>query len=211
MSSLSSVVLPARTTRRIQRTISFAVLGIATLAFSFSFDNAWILGQNLGVPGWAAPCVAPAVDLTVVVLVVSLQYLRAQGVTDRLIGPRILLAFAGAATFVLNTAQSVVEHDYGRACFDGVAPTLLIMWSEVAPALLSHLHAVASDETGTVPDEAGPSPELLGRVRELDAAHRDATGRPITRDELRAALKVSNAVAGSLLRAVRAKKSGAPS
>lgn len=117
-------------------------------------------------------------------------------------------------TLAINTLQPILTHDLGRAAFDGVPSCLLLGWSEVGPNLLVVLHhagRTSADGAGTVPDEAGPSPELLARIRELDSAHRDATGRPITRDKLRAQLGVSNAVAGSLLRTVRAEQSGPPS
>jgi hypothetical protein len=48
-----------------------------------------------------------------------------------------------------------------------------------------------------------PSAELLATARQLDAEHRAANGKPITRDKLRARLKVSNAIAGALLRELR--------
>jgi hypothetical protein len=60
-----------------------------------------------------------------------------------------------------------------------------------------------------VPDQSVLSPpaalpaELVARARQLDAEHRAATGRGITRDQLRAKLQVSNARAGHLLRHIR--------
>lgn len=211
MSELPSAVLTGRTAVRIRRAITIAVLAIAGLAFGFSFDNVWILGESLGVPSWAAALTAPAVDLTVVVLIIAIHFIRAQGVTDRLLGPRILLVFAGIATFALNAAQPIREHLYERAAFDGVTPCLLILWSEVAPALLVQLYAVpavpeTTDDAGTVPDELGPLGPLLRRARELDAAHRAAHGRKINRDSMRAGLGVSNALAGELLRHIRAEQ-----
>jgi hypothetical protein len=63
------------------------------LSFAFRFGNGWSLGLWLDVPGWIAPLVAPAVDLSVVALLAALQYLRANGVKGRLVGPRLLLVF----------------------------------------------------------------------------------------------------------------------
>ncbi len=72
------------------------------------------------------------------------------------------------------------------------------------------------DDTGTRPgpvlpvrdgDTSGPrpalAPELLKQARQAAEAHLSEMGRPITRDALRAALGVSNALASDLLAAVR--------
>jgi hypothetical protein len=161
--------------------------------------------------------VAPAVDLSVVALLTTMQFLRAQGVVARLTGARTLLICCGLITFALNTARPILEHAFGRACFDGIAPLLLLGWSEVGPRLLGLLHTailtdeqtknvpLTQDDGRIIPDEAGPSAELVTLARKLDAEHREATGRPITRDKLRAALKTSNAVASELIRIVRTK------
>ena len=49
----------------------------------------------------------------------------------------------------------------------------------------------------------------LARTRELDAEHRAATGRPISRDALRARLQIGRDRAGDLVRAVRAEAAAA--
>lgn len=49
----------------------------------------------------------------------------------------------------------------------------------------------------------GPLAALVARARQLDAEHRAKHGQPITRDKLRARLKISNALAGDVLRHVR--------
>jgi hypothetical protein len=186
------------------------VFVIASLSFAFGFGNGWQLGLTLGVADWIAPLVAPAVDLSVVALLTTLHYLRAQGVGGRLAGPRLLLAFCGLMTFGLNTARAITTGQPGRACFDAIAPLLLIGWSEVGPRLLALLHQPmpqpadgVQDEVPSSQDRPGPSPELLAEAQRLDQEHRQAFGRPITRDKLRAALKVSNATAGEVLRGVR--------
>ncbi|MCA1604472.1 MAG: hypothetical protein LC775_03100, partial [Acidobacteria bacterium] len=190
--------------------LTIVVFTIAGLSFAFGFGNGYAVGIQLGVPVWIAPLVAPAVDLSVVALLASVQFLRANGIEGRLLGPRLLLVFCGLVTLALNTAHPLLAGEYGRACFDAVAPLLLIGWSEVGPGLLASLHGTvpgAPDVLGpssTVPDEKPPlAADLITQARQLDAAHREHHGRPITRDKLRAALKVSNAVAGELLRTVR--------
>lgn len=204
----------------VRRTVTAVVFAIAGLAFAFGFSNGWAVGLALGVPSWGAPLVAPAVDLSVVALLASLQLLRAHGVGGRLVGPRLLLACCGSITFALNTARPLMQQQYGRACFDAIAPLLLIGWGEVGPKLLALMHSAvlvvqdgkdeqrisvpaSEDEPSPVPDENGPSAELVTLARKLDAEHLEATGRPITRDKLRAALKTSNAVASELIRIIR--------
>jgi hypothetical protein len=170
------------------------------------------VGVQLGVPNWIAPLVAPAVDLSVVALLASMQYLRANGVATRLAGPRLLLAFCGVVTLALNVAHPILVGAYGQACFYAVAPLLLIGWSEVGPRLLASLHGTVPTAGTAVPGpslvfrggKAEPSRELVARARQFDMQHREATGKPISRDKLRAELGVSNAVAGEVLRAARA-------
>jgi len=226
MANPSRAVLTGRTAVLVRRTITAVVFIVAGLAFAFGFGNGWTLGLQLGVPRWIAPLVAPAVDLTVLALIVSIQYVRAQGIAARLVGPRLLLVFSGLVTFVINTARALLERQYGRAGFDAVAPLLLIFWGEAGPGLLGLLHGSAdrsraeADGTASVirepqdearPDSrtAGPSAELVLKARELDVARRASAGRPISRDRLRAALGISNALAGELVRIVRTSKDGA--
>ena len=149
----------------VRRTVTAVVFLIAGLAFTFGFGNGWALGVRLGVPAWIAPLVAPAVDLSVVALLAAVQYLRAQGTPGRLAGPRLLLALCGLITFALNIAQPVLIRDWGRACFDAVAPLLLIGWSEVGPRLLALLHGTVPADP-VVPDSR---PAVLDRPQDEDA------------------------------------------
>jgi uncharacterized membrane protein YphA (DoxX/SURF4 family) len=191
----------------VRRTVTAVVFIIAGLTFCFGFGNGYAVGIMLGVPGWIAPLVAPAVDLTVVALLASMQYLRTSGDEGRLVGPRLLLLFSGTATLAMNTAHPLIIGAYGQACFYAVAPLLLIGWSEVGPRLLTALHGTVPGPSPVVPPgEAGELPELVRRARQLDAVHREQHGRPITRDKLRTELRVSNAVAGDILRRVRAHR-----
>src|SRR5690606_11424327 len=59
------------------------------------------------------------------------------------------------------------------------------------------------DQPRTIADPAPLPVELLDRARALVAEHRATTGREMTRDELRAALRIQNATAGELLRRIR--------
>ncbi len=201
-------------TRLIRLVITTAVLVIAVLTFAFGFGNGWKLGLSLGVPGWIAPLLALAVDLSVMALLASLRFLRAHGVGGRLVAARLLLVLSGLITFAINTAHAILTAHVGQACFDAVAPLLLIGWSEVGPRLLGLLNASVSivpdskaneaESFSATEDRPGPSRELINRARQLDVEYRQANGRPIPRDKIRAALKVSNATAGELLRLVRA-------
>lgn len=189
----------------LRRSVTATVFVIASLTFAFGFGNGRNVGIQLGVPGWIAPLVAPAVDLSVVALLAALQYLRASGVEGRLIGPRLLLGFCGLATLAINTVESIAAGAPGRACFDAVAPLLLIGWSEVGPRVLAALQGTVPGPSRTSEDKPPVVPvDLVERARRLDAKSREQGGRPITRDKLRASLRVSNAVAGELLRQVRA-------
>jgi len=206
--SAAPPVLEARTAVLIRRTITIVVFVIAGLAFGFGFGNSWQLSLSLGVSGWIAPLVAPAVDLSVLTLLASIQYLRAVGVNGRLAGPRLLLVACGLITFALNTLRPILSGAHGRAAYDAVAPLLLIGWGEIGPRLLALLHSNRPAIERTVPDDSGPAPQLVLAAAEADRVHREAAGRPITRDELRARLKVSNATAGELLRLLRAAQDG---
>lgn len=132
----------------LRRSVTATVFVIAGLTFSFGFGNGYTVGRQLGVLGWIAPLVAPAVDLSVVALLAALQYLRASGVVGRLVGPRLLLIFCGLATLALNTVRPIAAGIYGRACFDAVAPLLLIGWSEVGPRLLASLQGTVHGRPG---------------------------------------------------------------
>ena len=124
-------------------TVTLALVAVFT--FAFSFTNVWALGRRLGVAPWAAPTIAPAVDLSVAALLVALHQLTASGVPPRrLRSARALLVFSGAATLALNAAEPILRHAYGQAAFDAVAPLLLIGWSEVGPALLTQIHLASS-------------------------------------------------------------------
>jgi hypothetical protein len=261
-----------------------AVLVVAA-CFGFSFGNVLALGRYLGVPEWVAFLVAPAVDLTVVGLIVGVRYLSLRGVEGRRLRPaRLMLVAAGLATWALNTAHALlVRHHLGVVAYDSLAPLLLIGWAEVGPWFLRQFRAADNHDTsasglaaaeigrqvtaaGTVPAAVGPVAEagravpmaepvasaaaatsrpgprladlrpfrssapagtmlaaderdgrpvgrtgradrdgLAEQARRLAAAHLAEHGRPISRDALRRALRVSNQVASQLLRAVNAQ------
>jgi len=177
---------------------------------------------NLGITGWIAWLVGPAVDLSVVGLLTGMRFLSLHGYTGaELAGLRRMLRFCGLLTLALNTAGSIAGRQYGTALVDAVGPALLMGWAEVGPWMLRQIHAVSPaagnpDEQrkeNEKPERAIPAaarppvlpPAQLARARELDAEHRAATGRPISRDNLRARLRIGRDRASALVAVVRAE------
>ncbi|OHV40900.1 hypothetical protein BCD49_39180 [Pseudofrankia sp. EUN1h] len=62
------------------RIVTVIVGIVVVLTFCFGFGNVLALGLRLGVPVWVAPLVAPAVDLSVVALLLSTRHLALHGV-----------------------------------------------------------------------------------------------------------------------------------
>ncbi|MEX5709564.1 hypothetical protein AB1484_14950 [Parafrankia sp. FMc6] len=115
------------------------------LSFLFGFGNSWALGLHLGVSPYIAPLVAPAVDLSVVGLLLGIRHLALRGGSSQQMRPAWrLLVFAGFVTLALNVAEPLIERNYGRAAFDAVGPLLLIGWAEVGPGLLQAMKAIES-------------------------------------------------------------------
>ncbi|WP_213089383.1 hypothetical protein [Streptomyces flaveus] len=135
-------VMPARWEAvREQQMVFRAVTMIAGvvvgLAFFFGFGNVWTLALRLGVSGWVAPLVAPAVDLSVLALLLAIRYLALCGAPAAVLRPaRRLLLLTSFLTLALNVTEPLVVGAYGRAAFDAVGPLLLIGWAEVGPCLL---------------------------------------------------------------------------
>ncbi|MFE3170027.1 hypothetical protein ACFXPA_25385 [Amycolatopsis sp. NPDC059090] len=187
--------------------VSIMVGVVVGLTFLFGFGNVLALALRLGVPVWVAPLVAPAVDLTVVALLVAVRRLSACGASSvTLRSARRLLVGASVVTLALNVAEPLAAGEVGKALFDAVGPLLLIGWSEVGPGLLQAL----VDVHGAVdwrPDESvvdqhafslekpverttGLDPELVERARRIDAEHRVRHQRPVSAEVLRKALGV---------------------
>jgi hypothetical protein len=123
---------------------------VVALTFMFGFGNVFNLALRLGVPVWVAPLVAPAVDLSIVGLLLGTRHLALTGASAEVLRPaRRLLIFASVVTLALNVADPLVAGEYGRAAFDSVGPLLLIGWSEVGPGLLQ---AISSTGSSTVSD-----------------------------------------------------------
>jgi hypothetical protein len=108
------------------------IMGIVVgLTFMFGFGNVLNLALRLGVPAWVAPLVAPAVDLSILGLLLGIRQLALAGARPAQLRPaRRLLIFASAVTLALNVADPLVAGQYGKAAFDAVGPLLLIGWGK---------------------------------------------------------------------------------
>jgi hypothetical protein len=210
----AGLVLPAEVLTR--RAVTVITGAIVLMAFAFSLGNVTRLCLDLGITAWIAWLVGPAVDLSVIGLLTGMRFLSLHGYTDtQLAKLQRMLRFCGLLTLALNTAGALGHRQFGTALVDAVGPALLIGWSEVGPWMLRQIHAVCSS---AAPEQPQPTPRsaqppvlparLLARTRDLDAEHRAATGRPISRDNLRAQLRIGRDRAGALVATVRAEAVG---
>ena len=166
---------------------------------------------------WIAWLVGPAVDLSVVGLLTGMRFLSLHGFTDiQLSKLRHMLRFCGVLTMALNTSGALGHRMFGTALVDAVGPALLIGWSEVGPWMLRQIYAVCSPivtarPESRLPTGLGPtlSSDLIAQARDLDAAHRAATGRPISRDTLREQMRIGRDRAGAIVAIVRAEVAAA--
>jgi hypothetical protein len=140
------------------------IMGVVVgLTFLFGFGNVLNLALRLDVPAWVAPLVAPAVDLSILGLLLGTRHLALTGASPEMLRPaRRLLIFASVATLALNVADSVVAGEYGRAAFDAVGPLLLIGWAEVGPGFLQAI-GECSSSTVTRGGVAEERPEVFMR------------------------------------------------
>lgn len=129
------------------RAVTVLMGAVVGLTFLFGFGNVLILALRLGVPSWVAPLVAPAVDLSVLGLLLGTRYLALHGASREQLRPaRRLLVFSSVMTLALNVAAPVISHQMGKAAFDAVGPLLLIGWAEVGPGLLQAIGGVPAAE-----------------------------------------------------------------
>src|SRR4051794_9521743 len=114
------------------RAVTVIMAAVVGLTFLFGFGNVWTLALRLGVPPWVAPLVAPAVDLSVIGLLLGTRYLALQGARREQLRPaRRLLVFSSLMTLALNVTDPLISGQVGKAAFDPVGPLLLIGWAEV--------------------------------------------------------------------------------
>jgi hypothetical protein len=205
-----------------RQAVTAVTIAIVVMTFAFSLGNVTRLCLNLGITAWIAWLVGPAVDLSVVGLLTGMRYLSLHGYAPaQLAALRRMLRFCGLLTLALNTAGSIASRQYGTALVDAVGPALLMGWAEIGPWMLRQIYTIrppanaaeaqnaadGSQKAGhAVRAAARPPalpPALLARARALDSEHRTATGRPISRDNLRAQLRIGRDRASALVAAVR--------
>jgi hypothetical protein len=181
--------------------------------------NVTRLCLDLGVTAWIAWLIGPSVHLSVIGLLTGIRFLSLHGYTEEQLAKlNRFLRFCGLLTLALNIAGALWHGQYGTAAVDAIGPVLLIGWSEFGSWLLREIIAVCASAARELAASAGPQARpaaaarsvvipsvLLARTRELDAEHRAATGRPISRDSLRARLPIGRDRAGALVTAVRAE------
>ena len=149
--------------RAVRRFVTVLAVTVGGLCFLFSLGNVYQLAVDLELWVWIRPLVAPAVDLSLVALVVGIRFLARRGVSGaELRRPRLFMLAVGLAAWALNTAHAVAERDWGKAAFDSLAPGLLIGWAEVLPWFLRQFQAVThpagADSRPPVPIPTAPPP-----------------------------------------------------
>lgn len=226
------VTRPAPRPEVVLRAVTAIMGTVVGLTFLFGFGNVLSHALRLGVPVWVAPLVAPAVDLSILGLLLGTWYLALTGASSEVLAPaRRLLIFASVVTLALNVAEPLIEGKYGKAAFDAVGPLLLIGWSEVGPGLLQAINTarpVTTAQDARPPDRLGQEhlqpdaghlvgqserrarrgrslQDLLVDARREDTAHRVAHQKPISADSLRVRLGVGAKRARQLAKIVRSE------
>jgi hypothetical protein len=220
----------------VMRSVTVIMATVIGLTFLFGFGNVLALGLRLGVPAYVAPLVAPAVDLSVLGLLLGVRYLALNDAPREQMRPaRRLLIMASVMTLALNVTEPLAR-EYGKAAFDAVGPLLLIGWAEVGPGLLRAISATGraaeaktesdvdvrvnapaprAKQPRTVADGVGRArrektdridPELLQRARLEDARHREAAKRPISAETLRKRLGIGAKKSRALVAAIRSER-----
>ena len=172
---------------------------------------------------WA---VAVCVDLTCVMVARERQRDKQQGVVTRRVSwPAVVLAGGVLLSLAANLAQAQPTA-WGRvvAAVPPVAFLVAVSMIERRAARRPRPAAGRDDSAGKPSEPGRPSPvpgtgdgardgedeAVLALARRAAAEHQDQQGQPITRDQLRARLGVSNQTASELLRQLRAGEGQPP-
>ncbi|MFE3170058.1 hypothetical protein ACFXPA_04815 [Amycolatopsis sp. NPDC059090] len=158
----------------VARLVTITMGLVIGLTFLFGFGNVLSLALKLQVPAFVAPLVAPAVDLTVLGLLVGTRHLALSGADDDVLRPaRRLLLAASVVTLLLNVADPVCAGQWGKAAFDSVGPFLLIGWAEAGPGLLRALSTLTEEVGDSLLASAEVAEGLDGTAdREQDSVAR---------------------------------------
>lgn len=157
---------PDRVETVIYAVVITVIAFVPVLAFAFSFGNVGLLGVSLGIDPRIAYLTGPAVDLSVVGLIVAGTYLSHRGWSDSALWPvHLMSVLCGTAMIALNCGQSVYQQQWRKAAFDAVGPLLLIGWGFLGPWLLRQLAdartlRTAATESSTAQTQ-GPSTETV--------------------------------------------------
>ncbi len=104
----SSLSKPLTESDAIVRAITAIMGTVVGLTFLFGFGNVLNLALRLGVPVWVAPLIAPAVDLSVLGLLLATRHLALHGASIETLQPlRRFTLFVSAVTLALNVADPV--------------------------------------------------------------------------------------------------------
>ncbi len=168
------------------RAVTGIMAAVVGLTFLFGFGNVWTLALRLGVPPWVAPLVAPAVDLSVLGLLLGTRYLALQGAGREQLRPaRRLLVFSSLMTLALNVTDPLLAGQNGKAAFDAVGPLLLIGWAEVGPGLLQAINGApgrASRESERVDVPECPEDHVAVMVEQESADGDQRYGQVLAED-----------------------------
>jgi hypothetical protein len=84
--------------RAVRRFVTVLAVIVGGLCFLFSLGNVYQLAVELELWVWIRPLVAPAVDLSLVALVVGIRFLARRGVSGAELGrPRLFMLAVGLA------------------------------------------------------------------------------------------------------------------
>lgn len=154
--------------RTVARFVTVTMGLVIGLTFLFGFGNVLNLALKLQVPVFVAPLVAPAVDLTVLGLLVGTRHLALTGTSsDGLRSARRLLLAASVVTLLLNVADPVCAGRWGKAAFDSVGPLLLIGWAEAGPGLLRALSVATEVRSPQSSDRSPADSKRVGAERRI--------------------------------------------
>ena len=193
---------------------------LAVIAGAGSFTHIRDTAAEHGQAGPMSWAVAVCIDLTCVMAARERQRDKQQGVvTRRLSWPTAVLAGGILLSLAANLAQAQPTA-WGRIVA-AVPPAAFLVAVSMIERRAARRPRLIAGEDGSVGEPSAPgrpSPvheagdeeqdggdeALLAAARRAAAEHQDQHGQPITRDQLRARLGVSNQAASELLRQLRA-------
>jgi hypothetical protein len=198
---------------------------LAAIAGAGSFTHIRDTAEQHGQHGPMAWAVAVCIDLTCVMAARERHRDARLGDTRRLSWPTLVLAggillslaanlaqsqpttwgriVAGTPSVAFLVAVSMLERRATRTAPQPVLPVVLAVPDEPPPVPAAVPDPSPSDPPSPDPS-ARPAVELVAFARRVAAEHQQVHGEPITRDKLRARLGVSNQLASTLLRELRA-------